>query len=402
MRAVARALPAPAGQPLLLVPLALGASSIATLLVYFLGWVEMGASVRIVLLPAAAVFAALVAWTLATGRRELAARMLAGLWAGAFATAAYDLVRVPLAMSGIPVFKAISYFGTVILGQQRPDLASELAGWSYHLSNGIGFGLMYAVLVVRPRWWTAALWGLFLEAAMLATPYAEIFGYRYTQGFLAITLGSHVVYGLALWSGLLLWRRGGDFRLPERRRLGALAASFALAPAAVGAVGLDFHQRHAAAIPPSPPAYLGPHLYTTWNALEADRLATLWLLRRFVDPEARFHFVEPFTHIARGTPVDTPEAAVRRTGRLAAAEVLLAELGRRDDPRLALVGRMAHNEEITPWMKPAHPQAFALGREVNEAAAGCEGGEPLPCVERALAVLDRWYDGAGPEGEGAP
>ena len=37
--------------------------------------------------------------------------LLTGIWTGLLATLAYDVVRVPIVHSGIPVFKAISYFG---------------------------------------------------------------------------------------------------------------------------------------------------------------------------------------------------------------------------------------------------------------------------------------------------
>lgn len=386
---------------LFLLPLALGAASIGTLLLYFYGAAGMGESVKVLLLPALFLLALLVVWARRTGREELYERTLAGLWAGGLATLAYDVVRVPIAMSGVPVFKAISYFGTVILGQQTPTLASEVVGWTYHLTNGIGFGLMYAAVIRKPRWWTAVLWGLFLEFAMLRTPYAEVFGYKLSQSFVAISLGAHVVYGLALWFFLRQWSgwsdepNGGGPRA-WRRRPSIAALTFALVPLGIGTVAADFHVRHVASIPPSPPPYLGPHLYSTWNALEPDRLAAMWILKRFVDPEARFHFVEPFSHIAHGTPFDTPEAEVRRTGGLSATEVFVADLGRSEDANLALLGRMAQLYEITPWRMPSDPVAHGLGLDLMTAAGRCETGEISVCVERAFTFLDRWYQAESP------
>lgn len=381
---------------LFLLPLALGAASIATLLLYFYGAAGMGEGVKVLLLPALLLLALLVVWARRTGREELYERTLAGLWAGGLATLAYDVVRVPIAMSGVPVFKAISYFGTVILGQHTPTVASEVVGWTYHLTNGIGFGLMYAAVIRKPRWWTAAAWGLFLEFAMLRTPYAEVFGYKLSQGFVAISLGAHVVYGLALWLFLRQWdgwsdEPGGGGRRALRHRPSIAALTFALVPLGLGTVAADFHVRHVASIPPSPPPYLGPHLYTTWNALEPDRLAAMWVLKRFVDPEARFHFVEPFSHIAHGVPFDTPEAEVRRTGGQSATEVLVASLGRSQDENLALLGRMAQLYEITPWRMPADPVAHGIGLELMGAAGRCETGEISACVERAFKFLDGWY-----------
>ena len=169
------ALAVPVRQPFLLVPLLLGASSIASLLLYFYGVFDMRRGVLSMLLPAVVLLILVMLWAQRTGRQSLSHRMLAGLWAGALAMLMYDLVRVPIVWSGLPVFKAISYFGTVIVDTPAPSPLSEVIGWTYHFSNGVGFGLMYAVLVLRPHWLTATLWGLVLEGAMLLTPYAEVF-----------------------------------------------------------------------------------------------------------------------------------------------------------------------------------------------------------------------------------
>ena len=377
----------PRTQPAALIPFVLGSASIASLLFYFYGVSAMGTGTRWLLLPS---LVALIFFLLLAARRrqdELVDRALAGLWAGALATLAYDVVRVPISVSGVPVFKAISYFGTLILDQTTPTLASEVAGWGYHFSNGVGFGLMYAVALTRFRLWSALLWGVTLEIAMLLTPYAEVFGYRVSPKFLAVTIGSHLVYGVVLWAALRYWGR-----LPDKRRLlGRLVALALLAPLGIGVIAWDFHARHAATIPPSPPSYTGEHLYTTWNVLEPDRIAVLWVLRRYVDPEARFHFVEPFSHLRFGRPIDAPEAEVRRSGVRSATEVLLAAQGLLDDEKLRRLGEMTHLFEITRWRLPSEPEAFQLGQRLIDATGTCDPADVAPCVERGLRFLDAWY-----------
>lgn len=377
----------PRTQPAALVPFVLGSASIASLLLYFYGVAAMGTGTRWLLLPS--LLALLIFLVLAVRRRqaELVDRILAGLWAGALATLAYDVVRVPISASGVPVFKAISYFGTLILDQAKPTLSSEVAGWGYHLSNGVGFGLMYAVALTRFRLWSALVWGVTVEIAMLLTPYAEVFGYRVSPKFLAITIGSHLVYGAVLWAALRFWGRLPD----KRRQLGKLVALALLAPLGIGGVAWDFHERHAATIPPSPPSYTGDHLYITWNVLEPDRLSVLWVLRRYVDPEARFHFVEPFSQLRFGRPIDAPEAEVRRSGLRSATEVLLAEQGLLDDEKLRRLGEMTHLFEITRWRLPSEPEAFQFGKKLIEATGTCESTDVAPCVERGLRFLDNWF-----------
>jgi hypothetical protein len=384
-------IPAPLKNPALLLPFLLGASSIASLLLYFYGLMEMGRGARSLAIPAVLVLVLGTLWAKYTQRVVLYNRILAGLFAGACATLAYDLVRVPIAWSGIPVFKAISYFGTVIVGQPTPTVASDVYGWAYHLSNGVGFGLMYTALIAVPRWWSAVLWGLLLEGAMLITPYAEVFGYRVSPEFLAITIGGHIVYGATLWASLRYWCGGlaGDWS--ATRPLSRVLLTWWLVPLGIGVVAADFHLRHGRDLPPSPPGYLGAHLYTTWNVLEPDRLAALWVFRRFVEPQARFHFVPPFSRMAYGIPFDTPEAGLRRSATQSVTEILLAQNHLQANPQLALLARMTHLYEVTPWMRPADPAASQLGQELIMATGRCPLPEITPCVERAFHYLDAWY-----------
>lgn len=369
---------------------ALGASSIATLLLYFYGVASMRSSVPLLLVPAIVILLVTLAQARKASRHDLYGRIVAGIWAGGFATLAYDVVRLPIAMSGLPVFKAISYFGTLITNQVAPTAVSELVGWAYHLSNGIGFGLMYAVVVPRPRWWSAVLWGTTLEGAMLLTPYAEVFGYKLSNKFVAITLGSHIVYGIVLWATLRPFRLGeGAPRIVKRAWLKVIPV-----PIGVGAVGACFFVQHSASIPPPPPPYLGKHLYVTWNVSEPDRIAGSWVLLRYVDSEARFHFIEPYSHFRFGTAFDIPEAEVRRSVNRSVTEVLLSGHGVAMTPKLELLGRMANLYEVAQWMRPSDPQADALGRKLLESTASCDGILTLECIELGHRFLDQWYGAA--------
>jgi len=370
-----------------------GASSIASLLLYFSGVVDLAEGVRYVLVPGLALGVATLVWAVATDRHAAAQTLLSGVWAGLLATFAYDLVRVPVAHAGLPVFKAISYFGTILLDQPTPTLASEAAGWAYHVSNGVGFGLMYAALVREPRLWSAVAWGLLLEAAMLVTPYAEVFGYKVGTEFLAITIGGHVCYGIGLYAGLRLWRRRvvgptGGRRLLRNPGLACIGALLPLL--GIGGIAADFHRLHTAGLPASPPSSLGPHLYTTWDVLEVDRVAAMWVQTRHVDPQARFYFVSPFTTVRFGIPFDLPEAEARRTGTQSATEVLVARAGREGDPALARLAAVAHHFEIMPWRGPSSDDERGLGLDLEARARACQPAR-MECVEEIFDFLDAWH-----------
>ncbi len=384
-----RELPGPSD----LLAFALSSSSILSLLIYFSGAMSMPQAVYALLLPSLVFVLLLAVWSARTGRNDLVRRLAAGLWAGSFATLAYDLVRVPIAHAGVPVFKAISYFGTAILAVPRPTLASECVGWSYHFSNGVGFAMMYTILFRRPAWPSAVLWGVGLEVVMLLTPYAEVFGYRRSPGFIATSLSAHVFYGLALWLAARHYLgRAGEAPLSGRRRAAGafrLGALWLTGPLVIALVAIDFHRRHAETIPVSPPSDIGPDLYVTWNVPEPDRIGAIWLMRRFVNPQARFHFVEPMSLVSFGTPFDLPEAQIRRSQNGSAFDAALERAGRQDDPAMRPLARLCYMTEIRPWGLASDDEARRLAERLAGRLEGCADLDV--CLDAGLAWFDEVY-----------
>ena len=47
------------------------------------------------------------------------------------------------------------------------------------------------------------------------------------------------------------------------------------------------------------------HLYSTWDVLETDASASAWLIKRHVDPKARFKFFPKGELITEGIAFDT-------------------------------------------------------------------------------------------------
>lgn len=362
--------------------------SVGSLLCYFFGVASFG---RTVLLMLTVEFAGLILIALCLIKNQmqsLQSLYLGGLWAGALATLAYDIVRIPVAHSGVPVFKAISYFGTLLLGVQSPTPVSEMLGWAYHLSNGVSFGLMYVALFRTPRIYTAVIWGLTLEVVMLLTPYAEIFGYRRDAKFFAITFGAHAVYGAVLYLALRLWNGVRDFQL----RPAHVAAGVICVVLGLSLIAADSYRSYARSLPPSPPAYIGPHLYTSWEVPEPDRIVAMWVTRRFVEPQASFYFIKPFEAIRYGRPFDVPEAEIRRHGLRSATQFLLEQRGLNSDAKLNTLARMTYLNEVTPWMLASDPEAGELTQRLRLAAEKeCGQSMNSDCVERLFQELDHFY-----------
>ena len=82
-------------------------------------------------------------------------------------------------------------------------------------------------------------------------------------------------------------------------------------------------------------------IWATRRHCHVDRTASAWLIRRFVDPEARFVFVDdPDGVPAHATPFDIAGAELsHREGRCSFESIL-------EDPALGRIGRIVHEADI--------------------------------------------------------
>ncbi len=180
------------------------------------GMPGMPVLVRWALLPSVVLLA--VVWALARtrGHDRLTNRIWTGVWVGAAATAALDLFRLQSFLLGLLPGNMPRMFGVLILDTMAigPTPTSDVVGGLYHYWVSACFGLTYALIVGRTRWWGGLIWGLIIEVGMMTTPPMVVamdtgyFGLRLGHGLLnGVFIGSlipHISYGVAL--GLLLER----------------------------------------------------------------------------------------------------------------------------------------------------------------------------------------------------
>lgn len=180
------------------------------------GMPGMPVLVRFALLPSIALL--VLVWIAArrAGHARLVNRIKTGVWVGFVSTAALDPLRLTSFSLGLLPGNLPRMFGVLIFDQMAvgPTLSSDLVGGLYHYWVSACFGLAYALLVGRTRWWGGLIWGLVIEVGMMTTPPMVVamdtglFGLRLGKGILnGVFLGSlvpHISYGIVL--GLLLER----------------------------------------------------------------------------------------------------------------------------------------------------------------------------------------------------
>lgn len=120
----------------------------------------------------------------------------------------------------------IDSFGVLLLGADSSNPWTGLAGWAYHFSNGIGFGVAYGIFALGRRWHWGVVWGLILETATILTPFASTYRIKGQWGLIAIAYLGHIAYGYPL--GKIVQRAGSVLPraatpLPISWCLGALA-----------------------------------------------------------------------------------------------------------------------------------------------------------------------------------
>ena len=176
-------------------------SSVFPLLAWVAGIAAFRIVALVVALPMLLGLLGVTAWMDRTGRwPETRAAILAGVLGGALGTVAYDLVRIPFVyLLGLQLLAPIDSYGVLLTGASTSSGLTMFAGWMYHFTNGIGFGIAYAVMASRRSWGWGIAWALFLESVAVFSPFAARYG-LVTDGAIAwlpiaLAYGAHLPYG---------------------------------------------------------------------------------------------------------------------------------------------------------------------------------------------------------------
>jgi hypothetical protein len=185
---------------LIALPLSSGAALIAFIVLH----IPLGLAVAGLALPGAAAWAYVIPRLSRGERSKLVRNVVRGAIVAPFSIAAYDLTRyglVAVASMSFQPFHALPLFGQALLGADAPMPVAALAGVAFHVVNGTGFAIAFAVAVDRPSPLRGIAWALGLEALMLLL-YPGWLGVSLTGELLPVSLAGHVAYGGVLGTAL--------------------------------------------------------------------------------------------------------------------------------------------------------------------------------------------------------
>jgi len=131
-------------------------------------------------------------------------------------------------------------------------------------------------------------------------------------------------------------------------------------------------------------------VWVTRTGVHVDRIASAWLIRRFIDPEAKFKFVRGHDYAPEPGEIrfDMYEAEFTHEGELCTFEVLLQRFGI-EDSALVRVGELVHDIDLKDG-KFGHAETSGLDHLVAGIAMRHKDDEAR--LSDGAAVLEALYE----------
>jgi len=130
-------------------------------------------------------------------------------------------------------------------------------------------------------------------------------------------------------------------------------------------------------------------LFTTWEGVEVDKCASAWLIRRFVDTDARFRMVPRGQMIREGLPFDTPQGEFRVSHRQTTFESILKHY-RLTEPALLQLALIVRDVEMKQWDKT--PLDETRGLEAIIYGISLKEGVGIAALEKSFPVFDYLFE----------
>ncbi|WP_425450295.1 chromate resistance protein ChrB domain-containing protein [Virgifigura deserti] len=149
-------------------------------------------------------------------------------------------------------------------------------------------------------------------------------------------------------------------------------------------IGMDAASKAEAGLEP-----LIGRMWVTRRGVHVDRIACAWLIRRFIDPDARFRFVDQKGHVPRPGELrfDMFEAEFTHEGDRCSFEVLLGHAGL-DDRALQTIGEIVHDIDLKDG-KFGREEATGIKHLIAGIAMAHRDDEER--IARGSAVFDDLY-----------
>jgi hypothetical protein len=129
-------------------------------------------------------------------------------------------------------------------------------------------------------------------------------------------------------------------------------------------------------------------IFSTWEGFEADKCASIWLIKRFIDKNAIIKFFPKGEIIKEGIPFDTPDAKFRRYHNLTTFGSLLKHY-HLQDPKLIYIGRIIHDIEINIWERKVMSETYKVQEEIDHIIRSSRSNDEV--IEKSCRYFNLLY-----------
>ncbi|UCE98686.1 MAG: chromate resistance protein [Planctomycetota bacterium] len=130
------------------------------------------------------------------------------------------------------------------------------------------------------------------------------------------------------------------------------------------------------------------HIYISWDIMEFDKCVAAWLIKRFIDKDAKFRFVPSDTEITEGTPFDVPGANWSRKHRKCTSQCILESIDK-PDPAIEQIVTIASRTELNFWQLDRWPDTQKYFYEVKQIMDQTHNLNR--CIEKTNIYFDKLY-----------
>ncbi|WCP13765.1 Protein ChrB [Sphingobium sp. AntQ-1] len=138
------------------------------------------------------------------------------------------------------------------------------------------------------------------------------------------------------------------------------------------------------------PRDLKGRTWVTRSGVHVDRIACAWLIRRFIDPDATFRFVDGRSYAPQKDELrfDMADAEFTHEGEHCSFETLVERGGLTDDPALVAIAEIIHDLDIADG-KFARPETAGLGAMLSGVCASTD--DDLQRIATASDALNQFH-----------
>jgi hypothetical protein len=126
------------------------------------------------------------------------------------------------------------------------------------------------------------------------------------------------------------------------------------------------------------------------DVFEADKCASIWLIKRFIDNNAEIKFFPKGEPIQQGIPFDTPDAELRRFHNRTTFGSFIEHYKLRDE-KLEFIRQIIYDIEINIWDKKRMEDTHIVQDDITNIVNQSKSNQEI--AEKCCSYFEKLYKG---------